>query len=194
MNAVIGAAAAAGFILFAGYDLAALRKKTGPFSRCGFAAGCVLWLIAAGLTAYACRDAVLPGLRGAFAAAGACLSAGLLVWALFFSLPKGTYSDPSARRRAYNEKLYALCRHPGLLFFGGMCVFLRLLLGRGSAFGLGLLFAFDLAYVVLQDRIVFPRVFVDYAAYCRYTPFLIPSAESFRRCVRQCINRKDSGT
>lgn len=190
MNAVIGAAAAAGFAFFVVYDFAALRERQGFFSRCGFAVGCILWLFAAGLTVWSCRETMLPGLCGVLAAAGACLFAGLLVWALFFSLPKGTYSEPSARRRVYDQKLYALCRHPGLLFFGGLCVFLRLFLGRGSTFGLGTLFLFDFAYVILQDRVIFPCIFVDYAAYCRRTPFLFPNAESFGRC----INRKDGGT
>ena len=192
MSTVTAAAAALGFAVFVLYDFSVLRGKKGLLPRYGFAAGCVLWLFTAGLSAYACKGAMRTGPLGFLWAALACLFGALLVWALFFSLPKRTYTDPSAPRRVYDRKLYALCRHPGYLAFAGMCLFLRLWFGPGSGLGLGLLCLFNFAYILLQDRLIFPRIFTDYAAYRRTTPFLLPSAASLLRCVRQCRNRKDS--
>ena len=192
MKTVIAASAALGFAAFAAYDFCALKGRRGFAARYGFAAGCALWLLTVGLSAYLCRNTVRTGVWGAVCAALAVLSGALLLWALFFSLPQGTYSDPSARRTVYDKKLYALCRHPGFPAFALLCFFLRLWLGPESGLGLGLLCVFNFAYIVLQDRIIFPRIFTDYARYRRSTPFLIPNAESFARCVRQCRDRKDN--
>ena len=44
----------------------------------------------------------------------------LLIYTLFFALPfDKTYQNESEKRMAYTEGVYALCRHPGVLWFIG---------------------------------------------------------------------------
>ena len=40
----------------------------------------------------------------------------LMVKALFFSLPQGTYSSTEQGRSVYQNGMYAFCRHPGVFW------------------------------------------------------------------------------
>ena len=40
----------------------------------------------------------------------------------------------------------------------------------------------DVAYALFQDRWTFVRLFPDYREYRQETPFLLPTAASWRRC------------
>ena len=149
--------------------------------------------------------AVLLDIRGAFAA-GAFGGAGDMVWlaaaaigfaalmySLFFALPfEETYQKQENGRCVYDKGVYALCRHPGILFFFAAMLALGLaalpckgLLIRGMLFS-----ALNLAYAAFQDRVTFPKTFCDYPAYRQHVPFLIPTKESIR-LARQSLRRKD---
>ena len=39
-------------------------------------------------------------------------------------------------------------------------------------------------YVVLQDGVTFPRVFIDYNIYKQRVPFLIPTVKSIQICIQ----------
>lgn len=112
--------------------------------------------------------------------AGAVLFGVLLVWALFFSFPpKQAYMEQSRERRVYDGGMYALCRHPGILW---LCLLYGCLIpGAGfppfSAFFCCLL---DLLLGWAEDRWIFPRLFTDYDDYKQRVPFLIPTAASLR--------------
>ena len=42
----------------------------------------------------------------------------------------------------------------------------------------------NLGYALFQDRVTFPKTFCDYLAYREKVPFLLPTADSFRRAVK----------
>lgn len=114
----------------------------------------------------------------------------LLIYTLFFALPfQATYLTQN-QRRVYNEGLYALCRHPGVLWFS---VFYCSLSLAFKSIDLGVFSAVvileNILYVMLQDWWTFPRFFVDYGAYQRSTPFLIPNPTSIKRCLSTMFNR-----
>ena len=110
-----------------------------------------------------------------------------LVYSLFFAIPfDETYARQSSGRRVCRRGVYALCRHPGILFFFGMYLFLGLaalpspgLLARGMFFS-----ALDLGYAWFQDRQTFPKTFCDYPDYRNNVPFLIPTKASFAEACR----------
>ncbi len=121
--------------------------------------------------------------------AGALLMLALLLYTLFFALPAGGSSAATAQkdelRPLVDTGVFALCRHPGVLFLGG---FYACLWGALGGWALGLAFVLftllDAAYAAWQGRYVFPRSIRDYAAYRAVTPRFLPTARSLRRCLQ----------
>ena len=120
--------------------------------------------------------------------AGAAAMLGLLVYTLFFALPAGGSGAGTAGagelRPLVDTGVFALCRHPGVLWLGGFYACLWGALGGwalGAAFGL--FTALDAAYAAWQGRRVFPVSIRGYAGYCQATPRFIPNLASLRRCV-----------
>ena len=115
--------------------------------------------------------------------AGAVLFAILLVWALFFSFPpKEAYVEGTRDRKVYTGGMYALCRHPGILWF----CFLYGCLIPGAGFPPALALLYCLLNILLgwvEDKWIFPRLFSDYDAYKLRAPFLIPTPKSLRAWI-----------
>ena len=171
------------FILYFLYDINSFSWRR-SFPRVFFTLGTVFLTGAIGLDFYAaCRTGSLGGIADWFFLVCALASFSALIYSLFFALPfEETYARQTDGRGVYDKGVYALCRHPGILFFFLMVLFLGLaalpfhgLLLRGMFFSL-----LDLAYAGFQDRVTFPRTFCDYKRYQQETPFLIPTKASFR--------------
>lgn len=115
----------------------------------------------------------------------------LLIYTLFFAIPfKSTYITAEEAPRVCKRGVYALCRHPGVLWFILFYLFL------GLAFMLPLLFtaaavfsALNILYVLFQDNWTFMKSFTDYEDYKSYTPFLIPNLQSINRCFHTIVRR-----
>lgn len=109
----------------------------------------------------------------------------LLIYTLFFALPfEETYVSQTAGAKTYDCGIYALCRHPGVLWFTGFYVCLWLACGGASLFWLAFWYSlFNVGYVILQDVCTFPRIFTDYEQYKQRVPFLLPNYASLRRCI-----------
>ena len=128
-----------------------------------------------------------------FGLLGSVVSAAALIYTLFFALPfQETYAEQKSSRQVYDGGVYALCRHPGILCFFGMFLFLGMAALPGRLLIHGMLFSLlNLAYAWFQDRITFPRTFCDYETYRERVPFLIPTGNSIR-LARQTWNRSVS--
>ena len=177
----------AGFVLCLLYDWNSVRPVCKIFGSF-FALGCAC--LAAGTAAllWYSRDALLPVRTGSlFALAGVVIALAGLVYTLFFALPfSATYVQQSTGRKAYTEGIYALCRHPGVLWLGGFYGFLWLTFGGWDWFLAAVLFtAADGVYAWWQDRRVFPRSIADYLEYQKRTPFLLPTRDSIRRSMER---------
>lgn len=173
------------FVLFVIYDINSVRfqqKRIKP----AFFAGVVLLIIAtammfaAGWTGEAsgrARQVVLLALAAVFFA--------LLVYTLFFALPfQSTYIRENGRPKVYSEGMYALCRHPGVLWFIGMYACFALAMPTAPMiWGSAIFSVCNVLYVVLQDMWTFPNYFGDYGSYKETVPFLIPTAKSGKRCI-----------
>ena len=96
-----------------------------------------------------------------------------------------SYVKENHERLAYTEGVYALCRHPGVLWFAGFYFCLAGFLGSGKALGaFVVLIVWNILYIFYQDRIVFPETFSNYGAYQQTTPFLIPDRNSTAACIK----------
>lgn len=133
----------------------------------------------------------------------------VLVYTLFFALPfEATYcnSEPKGgqshdKQISHNKRIdydnaagsqnrplcttgmYALCRHPGVLWMAAMyaCIW-----GAVPCLITAQLFFIttvcNTGYVIFQDVWTFPKVFQNYQGYRKTTPFLVPTMRSINRC------------
>jgi len=171
------------FVLFFLYEFYSVYKKPRIFSLF-FAAGFVLLLSATvGLTVISVIQLDKITIRLILSGAVALVFLALLVYTLFFALPFSDTYVSSSGARVCRTGFYALCRHPGVLWFGGFYFFIWLALGGTLPL---LMFAaytsLNIAYSTFQDLWSFGLCFEDYADYKKSVPFLIPNARSIRAC------------
>lgn len=109
----------------------------------------------------------------------------LLLYALFGSFPVNeAYATQESGRKVYDGGFYAMCRHPGVLFFAGLYFSLHFavslpLIDAVMYSGLNVLLAFA------EDRWIFPRVLAGYDEYKLKTPFLIPTLRSVKEIFKK---------
>ena len=173
----------AGFILYLFYDINSLKWQNRILHKFFWAGTfCVIISAVWSMTDTAFENRRLPivtacGLGGLFFLA-------LLIYTLFFAIPfDETYVEESRGRMACREGVYALCRHPGVLWFAGLFLCLWGVTGdrvRGIYFLSMILW--NLLYVVFQDIATFPRTFINYGEYKKTTPFILPDRKSIRAC------------
>ena len=110
------------------------------------------------------------------------LSCFLLVYALFINLPfRRTYITDGGRLSLVRTGMYALVRHPGVLWWGLLLISL-ILVSRSKLllFTAPLWMALDVLWVVIQEKFLFNQMFDGYEGYRRETPMLIPNGKSIR--------------
>lgn len=109
----------------------------------------------------------------------------LFLCSLFISLPfRKTYLATGVGEKLITGGLYALTRHPGVLWY--ILLMLSLILVSKSALLLiaaPIFILVDIAAVVLQDMFFFGRMFADYESYRRQTPMLVPNRKSIRAFI-----------
>ena len=110
----------------------------------------------------------------------------LLIYTLFFALPfQDTYLETGGSPKIYKEGMYALCRHPGVLWFIGFYLSIGLMLKIPLLIAAAVIFSLlNLLYVIFQDHWTFMKMFSDYDLYKKETPFLLPSLDSIKRCIQ----------
>ena len=174
----------AAYGLFFAYDILTVRGVGSVRSRLLFFAGCVL-VVAAFVLLLVSQMRILAA--DAFFYVMAALSFicfALMVKALFFSLPRGTYSSAEPGRSVYQGGMYAFCRHPGVFWYCLGFLFLALAF-RSAPVSLSclLLCAGNVAYMFFQDAWSFPRTFCDYRDYQRNVPFFFPTCQSIHSAI-----------
>lgn len=174
------------FGLYILYDMNSVLWNQRILHAC-FLVGTVLL---AGVTVWQAAEAVFAGSYGWYTwifLPLAVVFLVLLVYTLFFALPfDETYvQTDGGKSKVYDGGMYALCRHPGVLWF----FFFYLCLGGAfypaKIMEAGVFYSLlDFLYVVFQDFWTFPKNFADYESYKRSTPFLIPNGKSIRRAIK----------
>ncbi len=119
------------------------------------------------------------------AAIGWIFSILLLAYSLFLELPfVNTYGKREHSNQLVDTGTYALCRHPGVLWFGFAFLFFFLLTGAKLIAVAGIIWtSLDILHVYLQEKIFFKKMFPDYELYIQQTPMLIPTLYSIRKCL-----------
>jgi protein-S-isoprenylcysteine O-methyltransferase Ste14 len=180
---IIGIAA---FLLFAIYDVNSILLKNKLLSCCFFT-GCILIVYATvGIIASSRKSIRIDIPRVSFFGISALLFLGLLIYTLFFALPfQKTYLEKNKPKKVCQSGVYALCRHPGVLWFIGFYCTLGLAVRLPLFHKAAAVFCIlNILYVIFQDRWTFVHSFEDYDSYKMTTPFLIPNINSVKRCLR----------
>jgi protein-S-isoprenylcysteine O-methyltransferase Ste14 len=171
------------FLLFLIGDLNDIRFHNKTLKLC-FAAGCVLLIAStASLVMKSGSAPEFPILIRIVFGIFALLFFDLLVYTLFFALPfEKTYVDADSKNSVCDSGVYALCRHPGVIWF--FFLYISLWISVGIPLYAALTFSLlNLAYAAVQDRFIFPALLYGYDQYKARTPFLLPNAASVKRCL-----------
>lgn len=173
------------FLIFILYDINSIRFKS-RLLKPAFFLGFLL-LIAATIMMFAAgwEAGETSRIRQiAFMVLGAVFLL-LLVYTLFFALPFGdTYVKEGGRPVVYSSGMYALCRHPGVLWFACMYACFAVAMPTRTMITGGIVFSlWNILYVIMQDVWTFPNYFFDYTKYKAAVPFLIPTIKSSRACI-----------
>ncbi|MDO4393984.1 MAG: hypothetical protein Q4C80_06180 [Bacillota bacterium] len=107
------------------------------------------------------------------------------VYSLFFSFNcDEAYAGGGESESRYpcTVRMYALCRHPGVLFF--IILYVGLALVTNMSFtGVVVLCILNILLIIFEDMLVFPAIFNGYDEYKRGTPFLLPNMNSICKCI-----------
>lgn len=112
------------------------------------------------------------------------LSLPLLIYSLFLNLPfRRTYLTAGVGDKLVRTGLYALVRHPGVHWFT-VFIFSLVLVTKSSLLIIAapVFIILDIVLVIVQDRIIFGRMFPDYDKYRQETPMLLPNRQSIKAC------------
>ncbi len=118
---------------------------------------------------------------------GFCIAAAVFLLLQLYVL-FGCFSNDDAykskgNQTVYDKGPYALCRHPGLWCFVGAYIFLCL--GTRLPWHTAALYiALDLALVIAEDKLFFPKTIEGYDTYKTTTPFLFPTVKSIKRMFK----------
>ncbi|NLC32614.1 MAG: hypothetical protein GX781_04895 [Clostridiales bacterium] len=114
------------------------------------------------------------------------------MFSLFLSLPAvHTYFGKEEPGFLVDSGMYALCRHPGALWFPIFSCFLALGLANPELLLAAVLASLlNVLYVWFQDKKIFPHTIMGYERYQKTTPFLLPNAHSFSRAIGKKVKKQ----
>ena len=93
------------------------------------------------------------------------------------------------KKRDISEKLittgtYALSRHPGVIWFAFYYIFGSIMFANVEILIAGIIWSIiNIIYVLLQEKLVFNKMFENYDLYRETTPMLWPNVKSIKRCI-----------
>jgi protein-S-isoprenylcysteine O-methyltransferase Ste14 len=174
-----------GFFLFIIYDINSIKWQS-KFVNHFFYIGCFLIITNTLGAIYRFSDAIEMNMISQVVWISIILSfLILLIFTLFFALPfDSTYVKNDIGRKTYTKGMYALCRHPGVIWFAGLYFSLFFWMGNPNILYLAIVLnLMNFVYIVFQDLWTFPQTFIDYEQYKETTPFIIPNCTSIHRMI-----------
>jgi len=175
-----------GFIIIHLFDIVSLKKIPSGAKPC-------VWVVGGGLLVYSlimlCLQSntlPLPIWLTWLGWGLLTLSLLLLIYSLFINLPfRKTYVATGVGDKLITSGLYALVRHPGVMWF--VLFMLSLILVSKSnlvLIAMPIFIVLDIVLVIVQDKFFFIRMFDDYKSYQRKTPMLVPNRRSINSFIK----------
>jgi protein-S-isoprenylcysteine O-methyltransferase Ste14 len=174
-----------GFIIIHLFDVVSLKRVPSGAKP-------ATWIAGSGLLAYSLTLLWLKGnslplpIWSTWLGWGLLLiSLSLLIYSLFLNLPfRKTYIATGIGDKLITTGLYALVRHPGVIWF--ILFMLSLILVSKSSLILiaaPIFISLDILLVIIQDKFLFGRMFDGYDPYRRETPMLLPNRKSINAFI-----------
>ena len=173
-----------GFLIIHLFDIASLKRLPGVKP--------LTWLLGSSLLAYALAMACLqpdklplPIWPTWLGWALLTTSSLLLIYSLFINLPfRRTYIATGVGDKLIRSGLYALVRHPGVLWFIPLMLSL-ILVSRSSLLliAVPIFILLDIVLVIMQDKLFLTRIFDGYDSYQQETPMLVPNRQSINAFI-----------
>ena len=178
-----------GFLIVHLFDIFALKRVPGakPFT---WFLGCGVLVYAVVMISLQSNTLILPAWSTWLGLALLTISFALLLCALFVNLPFiKTYFATGVPDDLVKTRLYALARHPGVMWFI-LVICALILVSRSSLLLIAapIFILLDIVLVYCQDKFFFGRMFDSYDTYRIETPMLIPNRESlnaFKNSLKQ---------
>lgn len=115
----------------------------------------------------------------------AAIAFALQLAALFVALPFSKTYVELEFNQVVDTGMYALSRHPGVICFLFIYLFLWLATGKMLLLWAGIIWTcLDILHVYIQDRWLFPLMLKGYEQYRNKAPFLIPTKQSISRYLK----------
>lgn len=173
------------FILFYFYDVNQVIFKKRLLNHFFFI-GCFLLIVATFILVYEHLQFINFSIHQLLTLTLAIICFILLIYTLFFSLPfDDTYIENSnEKNKCCQTGMYALCRHPGVLWMFGFYFMLALSFNTLMFYLACIIFnLMNVIYIVIQDHWTFMHQFIDYQDYKLQVPFLLPNKNSIKQCI-----------
>jgi len=175
-----------GFIVVHLFDIVSLKRIPSGVKPC-------VWTVGSGLLVYSLimlclksNTLPLPIWSTGLGWGLLTLSLFLLICSLFINLPfRKTYIATGVSDKLITTGLYALVRHPGVIWF--VLFMLSLILVSKSSLLLmatPIFILLDIVLVIVQDKFLFIRMFDGYTQYQRETPMLVPNWQSLNTFIK----------
>jgi protein-S-isoprenylcysteine O-methyltransferase Ste14 len=174
----------AGFVLLFLFDLSQIYQKKVLTRLCSIIGNsCII----TGLLLLLLSFKIDTVLSAVFIAktVGAALFFMLLVYSVFIEIGIKTPYSKSNRRVALVTGTYGFVRHPGFLWFLLLMLILMSIYMNleFSLIGLSVI-CMNFILILLEDIILFPKIFINYDEYKKMVPFIIPRFRHKRKTVR----------
>lgn len=184
-----------GFIAMNIFDLVSLKKVPFGIKPLLWTAGCGMLLYAILMLCFESNTLPLDGwmVWAGWGLLGVSLF--MIMLALFINLPfRKTYVEAGVSSKLVKTGLYALVRHPGV-YWVATFMFSFVLISRSSMMLIAApVFVFlNTAFVVIEDKYFFVKMFEGYTEYQQETPMLVPNRRSIKAFL-QSIKRRGSVT
>ena len=102
----------------------------------------------------------------------------LLVYSVLIEIPRNTGDSSDV----FDRGTYSFSRHPGFLWYTVLNILMAVLFWNWGILLLCFLFTvFNFVLILIEDRILFPKMFPTYTEYRRKTPFLFGSSKIHQR-------------
>lgn len=166
-----------GFVLLFGADLCSLHKKSMAGNVLAFFG--VLFVFASSINIILNGETYnIPMFVRVLSGIVAVAFLILLIYSVLIEVNK---------KRSEKEKLlttgtYALSRHPGVIWFLFYYIFGSVLFANTEILVAGIIWSItNIIYVLLQEKLVFNKLFENYDKYRKTTPMLFPTIKSIKR-------------
>lgn len=117
------------------------------------------------------HESPLPGFLAWMLLLGISVLAALLIYSVFLEIPLATERPD----QLFRSGTYSFSRHPGFLWYTGVNILVSIYFWEVPiallSFGLTLC---NLVLITVEDLYLFPKIFPEYPAYRKETPFLFP--------------------